>query len=144
MQRVLVEWGCLVKTRLVMRTSTHTPRDGTRPTSNVIALSELTAPARLTRNYHLNIANQCAHLLTWVRSLDHKCWLQGCGMQVVLDGDRSLWSIIILATIPNDCRASQLLNASPYITLSSIAPDYGQICDKEAVCATPPVYQLHT
>ncbi len=65
-------------------------------------------------------------------------------MQVVLDGDRSLWSIIILATIPNDCRASQLLNASPYITLSSIAPDYGQICDKEAVCATPPVYQLHT
>jgi len=33
--------------------------------------------------------------------------LQGCGMQVVLEGDCSLWSIIILATTPNDCRAAQ-------------------------------------
>ena len=65
-------------------------------------------------------------------------------MQVVLNGDRSLWSIIILATTFNDCRASQLPNASSHITLSSIAPDYGRFCDKEAICATPLVYQLHT
>ena len=59
--------------------------------------------------------------------------LQSCGMQVLeqcLKATALLWSIIILATTPDDCRAAQSLDTSLYITFSSIAHDYGQYCDK--------------
>ena len=52
-------------------------------------------------------------------------------MQVVLEGDCSLWTIIILAITPNDCSAAQELNTTLYITLNSITSDYGQFCDNK-------------
>ena len=52
-------------------------------------------------------------------------------LQVVLEGDCSLWSMIILTMTPHNCRASQEVNRNLCITLSSIAPDYGHICDSK-------------